>query len=368
MARLFEDSQRVLVVDDDPEILELLADVLQKHGLEVTTVTNGVAMDEALASEQYDLVVLDLMLPGEDGLSIAKRLKQTTSLPVIMLTALSDDIDKVVGLEIGADDYVAKPFNPRVLLARIRSVLRRKKTSRTSAVDATPRILVVDDDHDTLDLLSDYFAQQGFEVQTVENGAGMDAALARTVFDLVILDLKMPGEDGQQLSARIRRQSDIPIIMMTALGDDIEQVVGLEMGADDYIYKPPNPRELLARVKAVLRRDQIQELPPEVDGIFYFGDYILDVNNLKLVKKTGENVAITSSEFELLHVLAQHSYETLDRDSLLELLSERSKSRIDRSIDVRVTRLRSKIERDPSNPTLIKTVWGKGYVFCPNET
>ena len=368
MSRLFEDSQRVLVVDDDPEILELLADVLNKHGLEVTAVANGTAMDEALEREHYDLLVLDLMLPGENGLSIAKRLKQTNSLPIIMLTALSDDIDKVVGLEIGADDYVAKPFNPRVLLARIRSVLRRKNTpNRTAASAETTRILVVDDDPDTLQLLDDYFTQQGFEVLTAENGDGLEKVLAETEIDLVILDLKIPGENGQQLAARIRRTSDLPIIMMTGLGDDVEQVVGLEMGADDYIYKPPNPRELLARVKAILRRDQSLDTPLDAEGIYYFGDYVLDTHNLRLSRRTGETLSLTSNEIELLHVFAQNSYETLDRDSLLELLSERSKSRIDRSIDVRITRLRSKIERDPSNPTLIKTVWGKGYVFCPNE-
>lgn len=365
---MFDDTQRILVVDDDPEILELLADFLTKHGLEVTTVADSVAMDDALLRQKYDLVVLDLMLPGEDGLSIARRLKQNSPMPIIMLTALGDDVDRVVGLELGADDYVKKPFNPRILLARIRSVLRRKSNSAGTVSIHNGKILVVDDDLDTRKLLADYFVQQGFGVKTVADGRELDVELKRDDYDLIILDLKIPGESGFQIATRIRQDWDIPIIMMTAIGDEVEQVVGLELGADDYIDKPPNPRELLARVKAVLRRHQSNDAVQVRDGVYHFGDFVLDVQNYNFTTVQGETIPLTSGEFELLHVFAQHAYKTLNRDQLLDLLAEEGKSRIDRSIDVRVTRLRSKIETDPSNPLFIKTVWGKGYVFCPNET
>ena len=325
-------------------------------------------MDEALRTYQYDLIVLDLMLPGEDGLSIAKRLKQVTTAPIIMLTALTDSIDRVVGLEVGADDYVAKPFSPRILLARIRSVLRRRNAPYKDQVHHIGKLLVVDDDPNIRELLSDYLTRQGFEVVTVPDGAELELELNRTDFDLVILDLRIPGEDGLQLTARILRDHDLPFIVMTAMGDDVEQVVGLELGADDYVDKPVNPRELLARIKAVLRRNAGTSTMRSGDGVYRFGDFTFDVAQLSLTSKTGEIISLTSGEFEMLNVLVKHPYRTLDRDRIQELLGDENKSGVDRSIDVRITRLRSKIEAHPSNPKFIKTVWGKGYVFCPESS
>lgn len=322
-------------------------------------------MDEALHTHQYDLIVLDLMLPGEDGLSIAKRLKQVTTAPIIMLTALSDSIDRVVGLEVGADDYVAKPFSPRILLARIRSVLRRRNIPYKDQVHHVGKILVVDDDPNIRELLSDYLTKQGFDVVTVADGTELEVELSRTDFDLLILDLKIPGEDGQQLTSRLVRDHDLPFIMMTAMGDEIEQVVGLELGADDYIDKPINPRELLARIKAVLRRNVGTTTMRSGDGIYRFGDFVFDATQMSLTRQDGEIIPLTSGEYELLNVLVRHPYRTLDRERILELLGDENKSGIDRSIDVRITRLRSKIESNPSHPMFIKTVWGKGYMFCP---
>lgn len=363
-----ESGHRVLVVDDDPNLCELLAGFLGKHGLNVHTVADGSSMDEALRAHQYDLIVLDLMLPGEDGLSIAKRLKQVTTAPIIMLTALSDSIDRVVGLEVGADDYVAKPFSPRILLARIRSVLRRRNSPYKDQAHHIGKILVVDDDPNIRELLSDYLSRQGFEIVTVPDGAELEVELNRTNFDLVILDLKIPGEDGLQLTGRLLRDHNLPFIMMTAMGDDVEQVVGLELGADDYIDKPLNPRELLARIKAVLRRNAGASTVRSGDGVYHFGDFTLDLTQLSLTRQNGESISLTSGEFEMLNILVKHPYRTLDRDRIQELLGEENKSGVDRSIDVRITRLRSKIESNPSNPTFIKTVWGKGYVFCPESS
>ena len=362
-----EDSKRILVVDDDPDIRELLAEYISKQGLAVTAVADGTAMDRALAESSFDLVVLDLMMPGEDGLSIARRLKRTTQLPIIMLTALRDSVDTVVGLELGADDYVGKPFNPRVLLARIRAVLRRHSPIDHHASFDSATILVVDDDEEIRTLLSGYLTQQGYSVLTAEDSTQMDAELSRHHVNLVLLDLRMPGEDGLHIAGRLKQLGDLPIIIMTAIGDEVEQVVGLEMGADDYINKPFEPRELLARVKAVLRRSISDHTSQPSDGIFRFGGYLLDTQYIRLTREDGTSVPLTSGEFELLHVLAQHPFQVMDRDRILDLLAGDERSSFDRSIDVRVTRLRSKIERDPAEPTIIRTVWGKGYMFCPDS-
>ncbi len=362
-----DESTRILVVDDDPDIRELLAEYISKQGLIVTAVEDGVAMDQALAHGSFDLVVLDLMMPGEDGLSIARRLKRTTQLPIIMLTALRESVDTVVGLELGADDYVGKPFNPRVLLARIRAVLRRRgPVEHATSFDAAT-ILVVDDDDEIRTLLTEYLSQQGFTVVTAEDGAQMDLELARHSINLVLLDLRMQGEDGLQIAHRLKQTSELPIIIMTAIGDEVEQVVGLELGADDYVNKPFEPRELLARVKAVLRRSSTDHATHPGDGVFRFGGYRLETQSIRLTKDDGTVVPLTSGEFELLHVLAQHPFQIMDRDRILDLLSGDERSSFDRSIDVRVTRLRSKIERDPTEPEIIRTVWGKGYMFCPDS-
>lgn len=363
-----DSGHSVLVVDDDPNLCELLAGFLGKHGLNVHTVADSSSMDEALRTHQYDLIVLDLMLPGEDGLSIAKRLKQITTAPIIMLTALTDSIDRVVGLEVGADDYVAKPFSPRILLARIRSVLRRRNSPHKDQVHHIGKLLVVDDDPNIRELLSDYLTRQGFEIVTVPDGLELEVELNRADFDLVILDLKIPGEDGLQLTARLLRDHDLPFIMMTAMGDDVEQVVGLELGADDYVDKPLNPRELLARIKAVLRRNAGATTMRSGDGIYRFGEFVFDATQLSLTRQSGEIISLTSGEFELLNIFVKQPYRTLYRERILELLGEENKSGIDRSIDVRITRLRSKIETNPSQPAFIKTVWGKGYVFCPDSS
>ena len=362
---MIDESKRILVVDDDPDIRELLAEYISNQGLSVTAVGDGARMDDALAQSDYDLIILDLMMPGEDGLSIARRLKRTSSLPIIMLTALRDSVDTVVGLELGADDYVGKPFNPRVLLARIRAVLRRHESVGTQQSYDGSTLLVVDDDEEIRNLLAEYLTNQGFEVLTALDAREMDVRLTTHNVDLVLLDLRMPGEDGLHVATRLKQAGDLPIIIMTAIGDEVEQVVGLELGADDYINKPFEPRELLARVKAVLRRSTLEGAEGFSDDVYNFGDYCLDPKHIRLTKKDGSIVALTSGEFELLHALVRHPFEVLDRDRIQELLYRDDRSGVDRSIDVRVTRLRGKIETDPSDPVFIRTIWGKGYMFCP---
>lgn len=227
-----------------------------------------------------------------------------------------------------------------------------------------PHVLVVDDDVELRELTHAYLTRNGFEVDTVADAVEMDGWLEGRRPDLLILDLMLPGEDGLSIAKRLKSDGRFPIIMLSAQGDDVDRIVGLEVGADDYLAKPFNPRELLARIRAVLRRVGAVEETEERD-LRSFGPFVLDVDAHQL-QRDGEEVALTSGEFDLLNVLSAHPNRVLDRDRILDLLTGAERSPFDRSIDVRVTRLRAKIERDPAKPAFIKTVWGKGYMFCPD--
>lgn len=239
--------------------------------------------------------------------------------------------------------------------------------SSPDVVAGIPHLLVVDDDRETRDLLSMYFREQGFDVDTVKDGPDMDAWLAENSTDLVILDLMLPGEDGLSIAKRLRVSGTTPILMLSARGDDVDRIVGLEVGADDYLAKPFNPRELLARLRAILRRRQ-----PDAPGaavaeqaeVYNFGDFCLDMASRTLTRG-GEQVALTSGEYALLQVFVENPNRVLSRDALVDRLAGYERSPFDRSIDVRVTRLRRKIEADPSAPVFIQTVWGEGYRFSP---
>ncbi len=227
-------------------------------------------------------------------------------------------------------------------------------------------LLVVDDDPEIRELTEAYLTQQGFSVHCVDSGEAMDAYLAENSVDLIVLDLMLPGEHGLAIARRLKNESRIPIVIVSAQGDDIDRIVGLEVGADDYLPKPFNPRELLARIRAVLRRAGSGEAAGEApESRVVFGEFELDVSSHRLTKN-GEPVALTSGEFDLLSILVANPNKVLDRDRILDLLTGAERSPFDRSIDVRVTRLRGKIEADPSAPVFIKTVWGKGYMFCPD--
>jgi DNA-binding response OmpR family regulator len=230
--------------------------------------------------------------------------------------------------------------------------------------DQPTRILVVDDDADLRSLLIDYLRREGYEVAGVEDGIEMDAWLAEQSPDLVILDLMLPGEDGLSLARRLRRDSELPIVILSARGDDVDRIVGLEVGADDYLAKPFNPRELLARIRAVLRRRSHAAPSQTVEGIA-FGSFRLDPAKRALTRD-GEPIALTAGEFDLLQILAEHPNRVLDRDRLLDLLKGYERSPFDRSIDVQIARLRGKIEPDKKRPRYIRTVWGKGYMFTPH--
>ncbi len=233
----------------------------------------------------------------------------------------------------------------------------------------TPKILVVDDDAELRELLERYLSGQGFSVSGVEDGPAMDAYLAEYSAELVILDIMLPGEDGLSIARRLRSSHNIPIIMLSARGDEVDRIVGLEVGADDYLPKPFNPRELLARIRAVLRRPAATGTESDASGdrTFTFGPYRLDLTTREL-SRNGEKVELTNGEYALLAIFVQHPNRVLSRDTLVDMIKGFDRSPFDRSIDVRVTRLRRKIEPVPSAPIYIHTVWGEGYRFLPTVT
>lgn len=240
-----------------------------------------------------------------------------------------------------------------------------------SEVLSSPHVLIVDDDPHLRELLSKYLREQGLSVGSVENGEKLDQYLPVNKVDLIILDLMLPGEDGLSIARRIRLGNNIPIIMLSARGEEVDRIVGLEMGADDYLAKPFNPRELLARIRAVMRRHPEQQplSTEETTENEYcsFGDFQLNLTTHQLSGKDGK-IPLTNGEFSLLKVFVQHPNRVMSRDTLIDKLKGYERSPFDRSIDVRVTRLRRKIEGDPSNPLFIITVWGEGYLFTPHGT
>ncbi len=233
-------------------------------------------------------------------------------------------------------------------------------------MDASPHILIVDDHAEIRDLLAKYLAKHGFRVDTAANAASARTLLGRAAVDLVVLDIMMPGEDGLSLCRHLRETTSLPVILLTAMAEETDRVVGLEMGADDYVVKPFNPRELLARIKAVLRR--ANSLPSKAilpkSRRLRFGGWTFDVGRRELIDDEGVAVPLSTGEFLLLSAFVHHPGIVLNRDQLLDLTRGRSAAAFDRSIDNQVSRLRRKIEADPKQPTLIKTVWGGGYVLA----
>lgn len=227
------------------------------------------------------------------------------------------------------------------------------------------RILVVDDDERLRSLLVEYLQQVGFRVTDVADGREMQLALQDNSFDLIVLDIMLPDSDGLTLAREIRAGLDCPIIMLSARGEEVDRIVGLEVGADDYLAKPFNPRELLARIRAVLRRgprSPVNAMPQE----FRFGGYCLDPKAHTLTRD-GSTVRLTTGEYRLLLLLNQHPNEVLDRDAILQDLKGYEHNPFDRSVDVQINRLRRKIEADPTNPQYIRTVRGSGYMFVPGD-
>jgi two-component system OmpR family response regulator len=228
-----------------------------------------------------------------------------------------------------------------------------------------PHVLIVDDDREIRGLLAQYLEKHDFRTTTVADGKEMRRVLDRTHTDLLVLDLMLPGEDGLTLCRELRSRSQLPIIMLTARGEDVDRIVGLELGADDYVAKPFNPRELLGRIKAVLRRAAHAPRDPSPETVrgFSFGGWRLDTVTRTLKNSDGREVALSGAEYRLLAVLLGAGNRVLTRAQLTELLRGRDADPFDRSIDVRVSRLRQILGDDARAPQIIKTVYGEGYVI-----
>jgi DNA-binding response OmpR family regulator len=226
----------------------------------------------------------------------------------------------------------------------------------------TDRILVVDDDPALRELLSAYLADNGFKVDLAADGTEMRRAIDQAMPDAIVLDLMLPGEDGLALTRGLRARSMVPILMLSARGEEIDRVVGLEVGADDYLAKPFSPREMLARLRALLRRSQSVEHTQTAKERHLFGPYLLELASRRLLRD-GIDIGLSGAEFDLLKVFVERPNRVLSRDMLLELLKGYEREPFDRTVDIRVGRLRRKIEPDPANPVYIRTVRGEGYLF-----
>jgi len=236
-----------------------------------------------------------------------------------------------------------------------------------AGMSETGHILVVDDQREICDVVQEYLTGEGYRVSAAADGTGMRKIMAQGPVDLVILDLMLPGEDGLTLARSLREESNVGIIILTGRGETVDRIIGLEMGADDYLPKPFHLRELLARVKSVLRRVQLRagEQPAAARSKARFAGWNLDLARRELVSPDGSEVRLTTGEFDLLAAFVNNANQVLSRDRLLDLARNREAGPFDRTIDVQVGRLRRKLEEDPQRPSLIKTVRGSGYIFTP---
>lgn len=235
-----------------------------------------------------------------------------------------------------------------------------------SPAEPSPHILIVEDARDIREPLARYLREHGYRATTAADAANARKVMRGSAIDLVVLDIMMPGEDGLSLCRSIRESSQTPVILLTARGEEVDRIIGLEMGADDYIPKPFSPRELIARIAAVLRRTQAlppRQKPPESERV-RFGEWTLDTGQRELIGPDGMATPLSSGEFRLLEALLERPKMALTRNQLLDLTKGRDAELFDRSIDNHVSRLRKKIEPDPRNPRYIKTVWGGGYMFA----
>ncbi|MBL4693631.1 MAG: response regulator [Magnetovibrio sp.] len=231
-----------------------------------------------------------------------------------------------------------------------------------------PHILIVDDNREIQELVSRFLNKEGYRTSTAGDGKVMRKVLKDGNIDLIILDVMLPGEDGLSLCRELRVESNIPIIMLTAKGEEIDRIVGLEMGADDYVAKPFSARELVARMKAVLRRTQMVTKDDDLSTYYNFLGWTLNTTKRELLSSDDIVVSLSTGEYNLLIVFLDRPKHVLNRNQLLDLTRGRAYDAFDRSIDTQVSRLRRKIEEDPKKPALIKTVWGGGYIFTPDVT
>ena len=239
------------------------------------------------------------------------------------------------------------------------------------AMNASPHLIIVDDDKEICTLLKDFLSKHGFTIFLAHNGVELKKTMKSVRPDLIVLDIMMPGEDGLELCKTIRKASEVPIIMLSAMDEDTDRIIGLEVGADDYLGKPFNPRELLARIKALLRRSKHAKTHDTNNNVYRivkykFNSWLLDTNTRQLITRQGLATPLSTGEYDLLLAFVEHAHRTLTRDQLLDITRGREGGPFDRTIDVLVGRLRKKIELDIKSPELIITVRGGGYQFTPH--
>ena len=227
-----------------------------------------------------------------------------------------------------------------------------------------PHVLIVDDERDILDPLASYLSKNGFRVSKARDAAAAREIIAAHAIDIALIDIMMPGEDGLSLTGFIRATAKTPVILLTAKAEETDRIVGLELGADDYVTKPFSPRELVARIKAVLRRSSSDRVTAPDAEAFAIGDWVLRTGERELVGKDGSGVSLSTGEYNLLLAFVTHPRRVLTRDQLLDLSQGREMAAFERSIDNHISRLRKKLEADPREPKLIKTVWGGGYTLA----
>ncbi len=273
-------------------------------------------------------------------------------------------------LETVASDIIELKRAPDASAERTMRQARRTREGR-QGMTGSCHVVVVDDEPDIRETVQDYLELHGFRVTQADGGEALRQVVATEPIDLVLLDINMPGEDGLSLARFLREQTEVSLIMLTAAGEVVDRIVGLEMGADDYLAKPVDLRELLARCKAVLRRFESAQARAETaletaQRMVTFGKLRLDLDAHKLFDQEGAEVPLTSMEFDLLKAFAEHPNRVLSRDQLLDMAHNRGWEPFDRSIDIRIARIRRKIEQDPAKPQVIKTVRGAGYIFSPS--
>ncbi len=360
-------SGRVLVIDDEPDIAALLADRLGRDGFTVSTATSGRRALDLAARQPFDAAVTDLRMPDMDGAALAEALAARRPGPA---RAHPRGDRRRAGRRPRRPARrrrpagVRKAARPRRAQPRTRPPHRRGSGERD--VSPAARLIVVDDEAGLRALLEDYLGMQGFAVRTADSVASLEAALADAPAELILLDVNMPGEDGLAALARLRAAGlETAVILLTAQDAPDSRITGLLRGADDYVVKPFEPRELLARIRAVLRR-----MPPPAAAapreLVSFGDFRLDLAARRLTDAHGAEIDISAMEHDLLAVFARHPRQTLSRERLAELAHGRRLEPGDRSVDIRMRRLRQKIERDPSAPRVLRTVHGEGYRFDPD--
>ena len=376
-------SSTILLVDDEESIQTLLTYPLERDGYTVVQARDGEEALRKFEEDHVDLVVLDVMLPRLDGLEVCKRLRSQSNVPIIMLTARGEELDKVLGLELGADDYITKPFSIREFRSRIRALLRRAGSPQLAGereeliergelrIDVPRRTVEVRGEPVQLtfiefEMLVVLAQSPGvvFSRRELLEAATGEAALDRVERDhpdIVLLDIGLPDIDGFEVLRQIRAFSDVPIVMLTARDDAMDKVKGLELGADDYITKPFNHLELMARVKAVLRRLSMPT-PTSRAPSFQSGDLEVDFAAHE-ARLRGERLELTPTEYKLLYHLVRNAGHVLQHETLLAKVWGREYVDEVDYLRVYVRRLRDKLGDDPDRPRYIRTERGLGYRF-----